>query len=697
MPPINRGRYSYEFVNVEDAENDPHSLLHFMRRLIALRQQHKEVFGRGSIELLPVENQSILAFKREHEGEQLLVVANLSRFAQSMHVPVGDDLAQMAPVELFSQEAFPPFEAGTPYHMVLGPHGFYWFKLEPEADIQRTSERQTGLQMAELGPNGNRLPVLHVAEGLQNVLVPTMARGRSPEAFESVLPDFIKKQRWFGSKDQEIESVAAEDAVRLKADPTVYLSVLRVTTGEEKAFYTLPLMVAGSDAADTILEEHFNAAVAWLDVQDEDDHRLVYDATVSPTFWAVLFRWWREGSKGRSLKGLYVADPSPDVNGAEPKAVRLLTGEQSNTAAVVNDDFFFKLYRRLDEGINPEPELLNHLTEVGFTFAPRLHGTIQFRRSDREYTLGILQEALPVETDGWSYALQCTTRFLDRVESTKFPREEITASAHGDYETISHDPVPVWLEEVAPEMISLARVLGVRTAEMHRALAKADAPDLHPVEAPPDSGAQLAQRIRREASTTRQTLRAHDDLSTDDLPSGDAWSDALDRIDALADLQSDYQRIRIHGDYHLGQVLRADGDYYILDFEGEPARPIAERRQRENALRDVAGMLRSLEYAVLAAWQDHTETDPAFAHWIDALLHWSETTFLDAYADTTADADFLQPKPSRYAFLWAFLFDKALYEVRYELNHRPSWTWLPLRGLRRLLGDTDAQSAVLES
>src|SRR5690606_20020132 len=140
-------------------------------------------------------------------------------------------------------------------------------------------------------------------------------------------------------------------------------------------------------------------------------------------------------------------------------------------------------------------------------------------------------------------------------------------------------------------------------------------------------------------------------------------------------------KIRIHGDYHLGQVLRADGEFFLLDFEGEPARTLEERRRRDYALRDVAGMLRSIEYAVLAGWQEHTESDPSQREWTERVQEWCEKTFLAAYLGTAADAPFLEPEESRMPLLWAYLFDKGLYEVRYELSHRPSWTWLPLRGL----------------
>jgi maltose alpha-D-glucosyltransferase/alpha-amylase len=694
MPPINRGTYSYEFVNVEDAEADPHSLLHFMRRLISLRQQHKNIFGRGSLDLLPVENQSVVVFLREHEGERILVVANLSRFAQSVHLPARDDLQDMAPVELFSQSPFPPIGPDK-YHVTVGPHHFYWFKLVPEPEINREDTPMDALRFADPGPDGHDLPVLPVAEGLQNVLVPTMAQGRGPEQLESLLPEYIPKQRWFGEKGHTIEAVAIEDAVRLKADPAVYLSVLRVSLGDEEVFYTLPLMAKPETDAQSILDEHPAAALTWLDINRSGERRLVYDATVDPAFWATLFEWWRGGSTGRSLKGVYAAEPSQDAKGEVPESVDLLSGEQSNTAAIVNDDYFIKLYRRLQEGTNPEQELLDHLTAIDFTFAPRLHGTIDFRRSDREYTLGVLQEALPVDTDGWTYALSCVRRFLDRVEDASFPREQ--ARAGGPPRTTidrqsggtTGASVPVWLDEVAPELISLTRVLGVRTAEMHRALAKATGDALHPIGAPDDAGARMAGRLRSEMQETRTLLDQQDDSRAENRLPDATWTEAERRIENLSTLHGAHQRIRVHGDYHLGQLIRAEGDIYILDFEGEPARPLHERRRRDNALRDVAGMIRSLEYAVLVTWQEHADSDTPYTAWIDALLRWAEATFLDAYADAAADGGFLPPAPARYSFLWAYLFEKALYEVRYEYNHRPSWAWLPLRGLRRLLQPAD--------
>jgi len=693
MPPINRGQYSYEFVNVEAAEEDPHSLLHFTRRLVSLRQQHKKIFGRGSFELLEVENQSILAFLREYDGETILVVTNLSRFVQSVALPVPDAQKGLVPVELFGQSALPPL-GDDDYHLTIGPHHFYWFKLVPEADRTPEGANRHRLQTEDAGPDGERLPVLPVAEGLQNLLVATMAHDRGPEQLESLLPDYLSTQRWFGAKGKAIKTVNIEDAVRLQADPVVYLSVLHVELADTEAFYTLPLMAASSDKAESILNTRPGAAIAWMQINGTGEHRLIYDATVNSNFWGTLFRWWQSGGKGRSLKGVYKAEPSEEAQGEVPRFVELLTGEQSNTSAIINGDYFLKIYRRLEQGPNPEKELLDHLTAVDFTFAPRLHGTIEFRRGRRQYTLGVLQEALPVDTDGWTYAVNSTNRFLDRVANSSFPQEQARTtgmpSSIDNWET--HPPrelsLPVWLDEVAPEVIALARQLGVRTAEMHRALSKAEAEALRPNDAPADMGPQLAAHLRTEVEQTRD-LFSQQTHASGTPPSEEAWQTAAARLDRLSDVQAPHQLIRIHGDYHLGQLLRSEGDVYVLDFEGEPARSLDERRERENALRDVAGMVRSLEYAVLVAWEEHTDSDSAYTSWIDALIRWSEVTFLNAYAETAGDADFLPPSPARYSYLWAYLFQKALYEVRYELNHRPEWTWLPLRGLRRLLQTED--------
>jgi maltose alpha-D-glucosyltransferase / alpha-amylase len=675
MPTIARGAYSYEFINVEDAESDPHSLFNLTRRMLALRRQHMQTFGRGTFELIPVENQRVLAFVREHEDERILVVANLSRFAQSVTLPVAEQHRGLVPVELFSQGAFPPLDQDS-YHLVLAPHGFFWFALEKSENLtrRRTDESQTaGTE------NGRDLPVLRVPEGLANVLIRTLVQDRDMERLEALLPAFLGKQRWFGSQDSAIKSVRINDAIRLQPRPRpVYLSILDVEVGDREEIYVLPLTLCDLEAAEKIIEEHPRAALAWLDTPGE--RSLLYDATVDPDFWLSLFGWWQREAKGRSLKGLYVPQIASTLRNHRATSARLLSGEQSNSAAIIDDSLFVKLYRRVEQGVNPETEMLDYLTRSGFQFIPALHGRLGFAHSSQRYALGVIQTALNVERDGWDHALEIIGKFLDRVVNLAPPREASRP--------LPGESVPAELEELAPEVLSLAHVLGIRTAELHLALSRATDPDISPQDADASDARELVDRIRTEAAETRRMLMAQAELR-DVLPETAVWERGVRRLAELEGIDSPRTRIRIHGDYHLGQVILSEGEYYILDFEGEPARSITERRRRDYALRDVAGMLRSIEYAALATWKSHEDRSEYLRAWITHLVRWCEAVFLDAYFSTAEDGDFLLPRGHRRPFLWAYLFDKALYEVRYELNHRPSWVWLPMEGLDRLLKEAD--------
>ncbi len=673
MPTISRGPYSYEFVNVEDAENDPYSLLNFMKRILGLRRQYNQVFGRGSFELVYVENQHILSFVREYEGKKILVVANLSRFAQSVFLPVSETYEGFTPVELFSQSPFPMIGA-SPYHMLIGPHGFYWFSLEPE--FSETTVRRSDVQMGP-EPTEEELPVLSVVEGIENLLVKTMVRDRGMQRLEGLLPDYVRERRWYGAKDQRIDWIRISDAVRLQARPfPIYLTVLAVKTAVEESLYVLPLTLSYDDHAERVLDEHPASAIAWID--GPEGRGLLHDATVRPDFWISLFRWWKSRGTGRSLRGLYVSSIDAHVQNEVVETAKLLSGEQSNSSAIIDDRFFVKLYRRLERGKNPETELLDYLTEAGFKFIPRLHGRVTFKAGSEQFALGILQDALPVETDGWNHARQVTNRFLERVSEMKPP----SGGLPENYE----EETPGWLEDVAPEMLSLARVLGIRTAELHLTLAKATDPDLRPMQGTIEDVQDLTNRVRSEAAQTRAMLAQHESRLYE-LPTAAEWDAGLQRLERLKTVKVEHKRIRIHGDYHLGQVLLADGEFYILDFEGEPARALEERRRRDFALRDVAGMLRSLDYAALAALREHEDDEGKLDAWTQKLIFWCEAVFQNGYFSTAEEGDFIAAEPARRLYLWAYLFDKVLYEIRYELNNRPGWTWLPLLGLKRLLAE----------
>lgn len=672
LPPINEGGYSYEFLNVEEAQRSPHSLYHFMRRILGVRNQYGEVFGRGILEVLPLENGRVFAFLREFGGKTVLVVVNLSRFAQAVSLPL-QRFAGTCPVELFSRSPFPAVRDGG-YPLSLGPHGFYWFELVPESEL---AERDAALQpLVSAVETARAIPTLNLSGGIETLLVDTMVQGRARARLEEALPDYLQAQRWFGSGGRSITRAKLVDAVRLQGGAlSAYLSLVRVEfEGGGVERYFLPLALVRGDEAEALLKERPTAALAQL--KGPEGEALLHDATANPDFWKALYRVTRKGWKGRSLQGLYTAEAFPGANLPETNTARVMGVEQSNSSAVFGEAAFAKLYRKFEEGPNPEAELLGYLTEAGFPFVPNIKGELRFKRGDLELTLGIFQEFLKGEGDAWGVALREMRLFLERVADTSPPQDSFPKSIN--------DPAPAWLEDTASEILELARLLGVRTAEMHAALGRADVPGLAPEPTTPEELRNFVARVKREAAETQEMLEREDRGIDPSL-----LSNGLARLEGLETSGGGWQKIRVHGDYHLGQVLSAGGEYYILDFEGEPDRTLQERRMKDQALRDVAGMLRSLEYAGLVAWREepYYEKNGGLGKWVRLLVRWSEAVFSEAYLSTAGEgASFLPDDPeTRDTLLWAYQLDKVLYEVRYELGHRPTWVNLPLQGLQRLL------------
>lgn len=658
LPAIDRGAYSYEFVNAEDAEASPHSLLHFTRRLIALRRQHAAAFGRGTMEILDVDNPAVLAFVRRDGDDAVLVVANLSRFAQFAALPP-EPLAGTVPVDLFSRTPFPPVADDAPYPLTLGPHGFFWLGLEPvpaDTGTQAVARAAPGAPAGALGTGAEAvdLPRLTLREGLHELLVPTMARSGGTEAFERLLPAFLLRQRWYGRKDAGTPTVRLHDAVRLQRAPfPVYLAQIDVAAGGATERYLLPLLLLSRAAAEPMLADLGTAPIAWTD--GEGEKGLLVDGASHPAFWDALIRWWEGSAASRSLLGTYVPRfAGPRAAGGD---VHVLRGEQSNSSAIVGGRLFIKLLRRLEAGPNPEAELLGHLTAVGFGHAPRLHGTVAFTQPGQQTLLALALEAIDAEADGWAYTVGLLRRVFERVDG---PPPDVRESA--------------WAEDLAPELLSFAGLLGVRVAELHRALARGDTDALRPDTSGDGFVEGLAARVGEALQTTRALLDAQGVA-----PSDVDWAELEAATTGLASVDPGCL-VRLHGDLHLGQTLVAPPDVYLLDFEGEPSRSIDERRARDSALRDVASMLRSFAYAAHVAAGGH-DTRHADA-WVTRLVDMARQRFLDAYAGV-AGIDLLLPPPeAREAVLRLYELEKALYEVRYELGNRPEWLPIALHGLR---------------
>jgi trehalose synthase-fused probable maltokinase len=409
----------------------------------------------------------------------------------------------------------------------------------------------------------------------------------------------------------------------------------------------------------------------------------------------------------RSKRGVVRTEQTmafPAVRGSLdiPLRVSHMSAEQSNTSIVFGDRLILKLFRRIQSGINPDYEIGRQLTErIGFLRVPAVTGAFEYERpGESRATLAMMQQFVESQGDGWTHATDELGRYYDQVEGREPPRLAPPSS----FQRLASAEAPKRVQDVMSGYLRTAETLGRRTAEMHSALASdssdpAFAPepftreDLAAVSA--DAAAQAAKALHGLGAKTRlQGESSTGGLSADVagrarelVMSGERL---LEMVHGGPALEFATSKIRVHGDYHLGQVLWAEGDFFILDFEGEPARPLAERRAKQSPLKDVAGMLRSFSYAAYASLFAHASARPdEFAHlepWARIWQTWASGAFLRGYLQATRGALFLPPEPSqRDALLRFFMLDKALYELNYELNNRPDWVRIPLWGIFDLL------------
>jgi len=691
FPVITDPEYHYEAINVETQQNNPTSLLWWMKRLIALRKNHR-AFGRGSLTFLHPENRRLAAFVREYEGERILVVANMSRFVQFADL----DLAAyrgLVPVEMFGRVEFPRID-DRPMFLTLGPHAFIWFALEADP-----SGRGTEVRAME-----EQAPTLQAAADLDGLL-------SGPERIDlmRVLPGYLRARRWFRSKARRIKSVALHDSIPVAmAGSEARLAIFDVeyTEGEAER-YVLPLALAPADQADRIVRDAPQALIALVAPDgDESPKWTLYDALYDPQFAGALLD--AIGARRR------FAGRRTEVTATPTKAFRALRGprgtrlearvgraEQSNTSVAFGDRLILKLVRRLEPGINPELEIGNVLTDRGFEYAPQVGGWLAYRGPREEPSaLGILQQFVPNQGDFWEFTLDSVGAFFEQVAALDGPVPDGSVpDTAAVLDAAGGELAPVAAETIG-EYLDLVGLLGTRTAQLHATLAGGtDGPAFA---AEPFSALyqrSVFQTMRNQATTTFALLRKRlaelpPDVS-DQAEQALAIAPAVQsRITELTRSRVACTRIRTHGDFHAGQVLWTGKDFVFIDFEGEPGRPLSERRHKRSATSDVAGMLRSFHYAAFGTLlnprvggavrpEDVARLEP----WANFWYLWVAATYLRAYLAEAHGQPFVPAdREGVEALLDRSVLQKVLYELDYELNNRPEWVSIPLRGLLDLFG-----------
>ncbi len=508
-----------------------------------------------------------------------------------------------------------------------------------------------------------------------------------------LLPGYLATKRWYRSKTKTISSVGIEDII---TSGSVRILVVAIQyTDSETDRYILALTIAPADAPAG--EE----VVARL-VTPGGEQATLYSAFGDTGFRddlldAIICERQLSGRGGRLVAARTSA--LREKCGASPKAESFVSrAEQSNTSIIYRDRYILKLFRKLESGINPDVEVGRFLTERGFRNTPAVLGNIEYRpqNSAAGYGAAILQQFVPNKGDAWKYTLDSLQGFFERALPSK--RIAPTFATEHPLNLIGQE-IPPKLRLFVGDYLDSAALLGKRTAEMHAALAgSGSGPDFEPEVFTSSDSTALAEELLHQSEQTFALLRGKQASisgvlaeSVDSLLKFE--SQVAARFEAVRRRPISAIRIRFHGDYHLGQVLYTGHDFMIIDFEGEPARPLAERRAKALALRDVAGMIRSFQYAAYAALFGQVPgipTDPEskkiIEGWAAAWNAVVSSTYLRAYFERAAGAAFVPANwQERRVLLDAFLLQKALYEVSYELNNRPHWLPIPLRGILSLM------------
>jgi maltose alpha-D-glucosyltransferase / alpha-amylase len=662
LPMVMDPVYGYEAVNVEAQSRSLASLLSWNKRLISVRKSSK-IFSRGSFSFIRPANRSVFAYVRQYQNDVLLCVANMSRSAQAAEIDLSPWRGRI-PFEMLGRTNFPPIGESA-YVVTLGPYGFYWFQL---------CETVGSAIEAQITPA--EFETLVVTHGWQSLL-----QGRSKSVLErDVLPAFLASRRWFAERGNSSTTCHLVGALPLDAtDQNLGVALVEAKGRHETANYLLPLSIKW-----TRFDPMRPNSDALAAVRRGPQQGTLIDASADAGFISSILENLRasrtiEGDQ-RILEFRPTSRFSPSAE-ISIQNVRAVDTEQSNTTALVDNQYVVKLFRRLESGVNPEIEVGRFLTDtVSFPNTPPLFGAVELQENGTRGAVAVVHGFIENQGDAWAV----TSAYLDRfVEEQRLLMAE--AAEHSD-------------EEAA--YVRRMEQVGRCVAELQLALASRDdvidfAPE--PITAEDVHGwtnkvLHRANRTLDELARRRSDLRDNDRQLVDELLS--RRRTLPDRLGELLPAPVQAMKIRHHGDFHLGQMLIVKDDVFIIDFEGEPRRSIEDRRRKAPAGRDVAGLIRSIDYSATAALERALKSAPdeqgRLAPALDRWREHSVAAFLAVYRQSLSNTR-LWPRSPEDAdrLLDFFLLEKAFYEIEYELAHRPDWLRVPLAGTWRILSRSE--------
>jgi maltose alpha-D-glucosyltransferase/alpha-amylase len=680
LPVIIDPEYHYEAVNVDVQQNNPQSLLWWMKRILSLRKQYR-AFGRGRFQFVYPDNGKVLAFTRTFENERILVVANLSRFAQHAELNLPADFRGATPVELFGRTPFPRVGEG-PYSLGLGPHTFYWFSLDggPAAAAVATREEAA-------------LPEVAWGGTLEDLLAE-----ENRHALERVLPDILRTRSWFNPR-RVAQWTELREVVPVGEDGFVVLVSVEYTDGEPET-YLLTLMQLRGEAADSRLAHARNSVLARLRLPgfpERGDAGLLADGLWDRQFAEQLLALTGRRS-ARGAAGELEGWSTPEIRrsrpgGSGPSAV---FDRGAHTSMVFGTRFVMRVLRRIEHGPHPDVEIGRYLTEEArFAHVPALLGALEYSRSrTQSAVVGTLHGFVPHEADAWTYTIDELGRYFERVLTTM--RGTAPPALEPITELARRAATPPEMQALAGVYLDSAARIGQRTADFHRALAAAPHADFAPEPFSDLYQRSLLQSLRNLARRVLHQLRQRlRDVPEDARPEAQRLAgmeaEIGRQVRAILSRRHGGARMRYHGNLHLGQLLHTGRDFAIIMSEGEAGRSLADRRTRRSPLRDVAALLRSLHYASAHGSRPEggavrREDLPVLEPWVRQWRSWASAMVLRRYDEACQGAVFHPRSPEQLRdALWLYLLEKALFEIAFELEQRPDWAGIPVRGVLELM------------
>jgi maltose alpha-D-glucosyltransferase/alpha-amylase len=672
LPVITDPVYRFESVNVATQDENPSSLLWWIRQVIAMRKR-LSALGRGDMKFIDSSNTKVLSFLRSYDKQRIILVANLSQFSQVTTLNLSE-FKDFDVTEVFSQNRFINVGDGQ-YSLTIGPYGYYWLQLD-------TNDRK------EKGEASGELPFFSADLSWERLF----NSYNEKRLFErKILPTFMKKCRWFGGKARVISKMAIEKMIPLKVEgKTHYLTLVEVHYVQRlPELYFLPLSFASADSVIEKVEYHTHSVVCRAEIQGEMG--FVMDSSYDKSFRDFLLLNMEKKAR------LKFDDGTMEFNSSVFNKIvidgeidsKVLKADQSNTAIIYNDRYFFKFYRKLEREINPDLEIVRFLSEnTTFANSPKYTGSIEFvDHEGRIIVFGLLQEKVENQGDAWVMTMDSLGRFYERV-IVKGKKEKLPKLINKT--SISFEESPELIQEfIGRGFYERVVRLGQRTAEMHLALASdqsnpAFAPEMFTANYQRSLYSSLRKLVRDRLNLLENSLSKLNFETRELAKKVLALEPAiLDCFKEIYEVRINAIKTRIHGDYHLGQVLFTGKDFVIIDFEGEPGFSFSERRLKKNPLKDVAGMMRSFQYAAFGKIllnENYRQQDMEYLEaWAEQWQHYVSRYYFGAYLERLGLGKELSEENE--VLIRTFLIEKAIYELGYELNGRPDWVIIPLRGI----------------